>query len=114
MNDERLHRVPRRRNRLENRTLTYRTAYEGKRGLCTSIEDHELLLTMAELVTNLVRVPLVLGVYIKLLYDVIDISIPALELARDCGGYTLRIEPTIARYFQFWTSINETSKPVLA
>jgi hypothetical protein len=69
---------------------------------------------MTELITNLVHVPLILGVYIKLLYDVIDMSIPALELARDCGGYTLRIEPTIARYFQFWTSIDETSKLILA
>ena len=43
---------------------------------------------MAKLVTNLVYVSLVLGVYIKPLYDVIDVSIPALELARDCGGYT--------------------------
>jgi hypothetical protein len=69
---------------------------------------------MAKLVTNLVHIPLVLGVYIKPLYDVIDVSIPALELARDYGGYTLRIESTITRCFQFWTSIDETSKPVLA
>jgi hypothetical protein len=54
---------------------------------------------MAKLVTNLVHIPLILGVYIKSLYDVINVSIPALELARDCGGYTLRIEPTIARCF---------------
>jgi hypothetical protein len=54
---------------------------------------------MAELVTNLVHVPLVLGVYIKPLYDVIDVSIPALELARNYGGYTLRIKPMIARCF---------------
>jgi hypothetical protein len=69
---------------------------------------------MAELVTNLIHVPLVLGVYIKPLYEVINVSISALELARDYGGYTLRIKPTIARCFQFWTSINEISKPVLA
>ena len=56
---------------------------------------------MTELVTNLVYVPLVLGVYIKPLYDVTDVSIPALELARDCGDYTLRIKPTITRCFQF-------------
>jgi hypothetical protein len=54
---------------------------------------------MAELVTNLVYIPLVLGMYIKPLYDVIDVSISALELARDCGGYTFRIEPTITRCF---------------
>jgi hypothetical protein len=54
---------------------------------------------MAKLITNLVHISLVLGVYIKPLYDVIDISIPALELAKDYGGYTLRIEPTITRYF---------------
>jgi hypothetical protein len=54
---------------------------------------------MAELITNLVHILLVLGVYIKSLYDVIDMSISALELAKDCGGYTLRIEPTITRYF---------------
>jgi hypothetical protein len=44
---------------------------------------------MAKLVTNLIYVLLVLGVYIKPLYDVINISIPALELARDYGGYIL-------------------------
>jgi hypothetical protein len=44
---------------------------------------------MAELVTNLIHVLLVLGMYIKSLYDVINISIPALELTKDYGGYTL-------------------------
>jgi hypothetical protein len=56
---------------------------------------------MAKLVTNLIHILLVLGVYIKPLYDVIDVSIPALELVRDCGGYILRIKPIITRCFQF-------------
>jgi hypothetical protein len=44
---------------------------------------------MAELVPNLIHIPPVLGVYIKALYDVVDVSKPALDLARDCGRNTL-------------------------
>jgi hypothetical protein len=44
---------------------------------------------MAELVTNLIYIPPVLGVYIKTLYDVVNVSKSALDLARDCGCNTL-------------------------
>ena len=40
---------------------------------------------MAELVTNLIYIPPVLGVYIKALDDVINVSKPALDLA---GNYS--------------------------
>jgi hypothetical protein len=44
---------------------------------------------MAELVTNLIHIPPILGVYIEALYDVVNVSKPALDLARDCGCDTL-------------------------
>jgi hypothetical protein len=44
---------------------------------------------MAELVTNLVHIPSVPGVYIKALYEVVNVSKPALDLAGDCGSNTL-------------------------
>ena len=44
-------------------------------------------LAMAELVTNLIHIPPVLGVYIKALYDVV--SKLALDLAGDRGCNTL-------------------------
>jgi hypothetical protein len=44
---------------------------------------------MAELVTNLIHVSLILGVYIKALYDVVNVSKLALDLARDYGCNTL-------------------------
>jgi hypothetical protein len=44
---------------------------------------------MAELVTNLIYIPPILGVYIKALYDVINVSKPALDLAKDYGYNTL-------------------------
>jgi hypothetical protein len=44
---------------------------------------------MAKLVTNLIHIPPILGVYIKALYDVINVSKLALDLARDCGCNTL-------------------------
>jgi hypothetical protein len=44
---------------------------------------------MAELVTNLIYIPPVLGVYIKALDDVVNVDKPALDLARDCGCNTL-------------------------
>jgi hypothetical protein len=40
---------------------------------------------MAELVTNLIHILPVLGVYIKALYDVVNVSKLALDLARNCG-----------------------------
>jgi hypothetical protein len=44
---------------------------------------------MAELVTNLIHIPLVLGVYIKAPDDVVNVGKPALDLAGDCGCNTL-------------------------
>ena len=44
---------------------------------------------MAELVTNLIHILPILGVYIKALDDVINVSKPALDLAGDCGCNTL-------------------------
>jgi hypothetical protein len=44
---------------------------------------------MAELVTNLIHIPSVLGVYIKALYEVVNVSKLALDLAGDCSGNTL-------------------------
>jgi hypothetical protein len=44
---------------------------------------------MAELVTNLIHIPPILGVYIEALYDVVNVSKPALNLAGDCGCDTL-------------------------
>jgi hypothetical protein len=44
---------------------------------------------MAELVTNLIHIPPILGVYIKALYDVVNVRKPALDLAGDCGCNTL-------------------------
>jgi hypothetical protein len=44
---------------------------------------------MAELVTNLIHIPPVLGVYINAMYDVVNVSKPALDLARDGGCNTL-------------------------
>jgi hypothetical protein len=44
---------------------------------------------MAKLVTNLIYISPVLGVYVKALYDVVNVSKPALDLARDCGYNTL-------------------------
>jgi hypothetical protein len=44
---------------------------------------------MAELVTNLIHISLILGVYIKALHDVVNVSKSALDLARDCGYNTL-------------------------
>jgi hypothetical protein len=44
---------------------------------------------MAELVTNLIHISPVPGVYIKALYDVINVSEPALDLAKDYGCNTL-------------------------
>ena len=44
---------------------------------------------MAELVTNLIHIPPILGVYIKPLHDVVNVSKPALDLARNYGSNTL-------------------------
>ena len=44
---------------------------------------------MAKLVTNLIHILPVLGVYIKALDDVVNVSKLALDLARDCGYNTL-------------------------
>jgi hypothetical protein len=44
---------------------------------------------MAELVTNLIHIPFILGVYIKAPHDVVNVSKPALDLAGDCGSNTL-------------------------
>ena len=38
---------------------------------------------MAELVTNLIYILLILGVYIKALHDVVNVSKSALDLARN-------------------------------
>jgi hypothetical protein len=43
---------------------------------------------MAELVTNLIHIPPILGVYIEALYDVVNVRKPALDLARDYGCNT--------------------------
>ena len=40
---------------------------------------------MAELVINLIYIPPILGVYIKALDNVINMSKSALDLAKDCG-----------------------------
>jgi hypothetical protein len=44
---------------------------------------------MAELVINLIHIPPILGVYIKALYDVINVSKSSLDLAKDYGCNTL-------------------------
>jgi hypothetical protein len=44
---------------------------------------------MAELVINLIHIPPILRVYIKALHDVVNVSKPALDLAKDCGSNTL-------------------------
>ena len=44
---------------------------------------------MAELVTNLIYILPILRVYIKAPYDVVNVSKPALDLARDYGRNTL-------------------------
>jgi hypothetical protein len=44
---------------------------------------------MIKLIINLIHIPLILGVYIKALYDVVNVSKPALDLARDYGCNTL-------------------------
>jgi hypothetical protein len=44
---------------------------------------------MPELVTNLIYISPIPGVYIKALYDVVSVSKPALDLAKDCGCNTL-------------------------
>jgi len=44
---------------------------------------------MVKLVINLIHIPPILGVYIKALYDVINVNKPALDLARDYGYNTL-------------------------
>jgi hypothetical protein len=44
---------------------------------------------MAELVINLIHISPVLRVYIKALYDVVNVSKSALDLAGDCGYNTL-------------------------
>jgi hypothetical protein len=44
---------------------------------------------MAELIINLIHISHILGVYIKALYDVGNVSKLALDLARDCGCNTL-------------------------
>ena len=46
-----------------------------------SIEYNKLLLTMAKLIANLVHIPPIPRVYIEALYDVINVSKPALDLA---------------------------------
>jgi hypothetical protein len=44
---------------------------------------------MAELIINLVYIPPILEVYIKALYDVVNVSKPALDLTKDYGCNTL-------------------------
>jgi hypothetical protein len=44
---------------------------------------------MAELITNLIYISFILGVYIKALHDVVNVSKPALDRARDYGCNTL-------------------------
>jgi hypothetical protein len=44
---------------------------------------------MAELITNFIHIPPILGVYIKALYDVVNVSKSALDLAKDYGCNTL-------------------------
>ena len=44
---------------------------------------------MAKLVANLIHIPPILGVYIKALHDVVNVSKLALDLAKDYGSNTL-------------------------
>jgi hypothetical protein len=44
---------------------------------------------MAKLVTNLIYILPILRVYIKALHDVVNVSKPALDLAKDYGSNTL-------------------------
>jgi hypothetical protein len=44
---------------------------------------------MAELVINLIYIPPILGVYIKALHDVVNVSKPALDLAKNYSSNTL-------------------------
>jgi hypothetical protein len=44
---------------------------------------------MAELVINLIYISPILGMYIKALYDVVNVSKSALDLAKDYGCNTL-------------------------
>ena len=44
---------------------------------------------MAKLVTNLIHIPPVLGVYIKALHHVVNVGKPVLDLAGDYGYNTL-------------------------
>jgi hypothetical protein len=44
---------------------------------------------MAKLVTNFIYISLILGVYIKALYNIINVSKLTLDLARDYGNNTL-------------------------
>jgi hypothetical protein len=44
---------------------------------------------MTELVANLIHILPVLGMYIKALYDVVNVGKPALDLAGDYGCNTL-------------------------
>jgi hypothetical protein len=58
------------------------------KGSCTSIEHNKLVLAMARLITNFIHIPPVLRVHIKVLYDVVNVSKPALDLAWDHGYNT--------------------------
>jgi hypothetical protein len=53
------------------------------------IEHDELVLTITELIINLIYISPILGVYIKALDDVVNVSKPALDLAKDYGCNTL-------------------------
>jgi hypothetical protein len=53
------------------------------------IEYNELVLTIIKLITNLIHISPILGVYIKALYDVVNVSKPALDLTKDYGCNTL-------------------------
>jgi hypothetical protein len=46
-------------------------------------------LVIAELVTNIIYILPILGVYIKALYDVVNVSKSALDLAKNYGYNTL-------------------------
>ena len=53
-----------------------------------AIEHNKLVLAMAKSIANFIHIPPVLRVYIKALYDIVNVSKPALDLAGDCGCNT--------------------------
>jgi len=54
-----------------------------------SIEYNELVLVIIKLVINLIYILPILEIYIKALYDIVNINKPALDLAKNYDYNTL-------------------------